>query len=145
MNRAERRRIEKAKAKTHVVSRSEALAAAAYQRGLEEGKRLGSGIAVRTMTTSAAAILNHEFGFGKIRLDRFLNQMYYTLLTIRNDNSREKRMREWVNGRTGLDLDDYTGARCLDARNEIEKMARLGTWIYPENLEGLTGPGENGG
>ena len=139
MNRAERRRIEKAKAKTHVFTRTEALQEDAFMKGLAEGKKIGSGLAIRVMTTAASAVLNHEYGLGRMRLEKFLEQLYYTILTIRDDYGREKRMRDWVKQRTGIDLDDYTGARILDTTDEANRMAKLGTWIYPDDKEDANG------
>lgn len=126
MNRAERRRIEKAQSKTHVITHSQEM----YEKGFTDGMRQGvlreSGMTTRLFTTAMAAVLHHEYGFGKKRLDMVLMQVCSTLGTIKDDLDRERRMREWIKRETGIDLDDYTGCRQIDLRQELQDYYDMG-------------------
>ena len=94
--------------------------------GMEEGIRMESGRSVRMMTTAVAAVLHRDFGYGHLRLDRVLCHVSATLSTIQEDTDRERRMREWIRKETGLDLDDYTGARTMDLREEMQREYDMG-------------------
>ena len=88
-----------------------------------------SGMTVRLMTTALAAVLHREYGFGTKRLDMVLAHVAATLESYQGDQDRERRTREWIRKETGLDLDDYTGARILELRDEMQKSYDMGTII----------------
>ena len=126
MNRAERRREQKAKSKVHIMTRDDMMYDKGLRVGMTEGIKMESGRSVRMMTTAVAAVLHRDFGYGAVRLDRILTHVSATLSTIQDDADREKRMREWILKETGLDLDDYTGARTMDLREEMQREYDMG-------------------
>lgn len=129
MNRAERRREAKAKAKVHVMTRDDLMYDKGLRAGMIEGMKMESGMTVRLMTTALAAVLHREYGFGTKRLDMVLAHVAATLESYQGDQDRERRTREWIRKETGLDLDDYTGARILELRDEMQKSYDMGTII----------------
>lgn len=129
MNRAERRREAKAKAKVHVMTRDDLMYDKGLRAGMIEGMKMESGMTVRLMTTALAAVLHREYGFGTKRLDMVLAHVAATLESYQGDQDRERRTREWIRKETGLDLDDYTGARILELRDEMQKSYDMGTVI----------------
>lgn len=126
MNRAERRRQEKAKAKVHVMTRDDLMYDKGLRAGLMEGMKLEAGQSVRLMTTALAAVLHREYGFGTRRLHEVLSHVSGTLMTFQEDLDRERRAREWILKETKLDLDDYTGARIIELREEMQKNYDMG-------------------
>lgn len=129
MNRAERRREAKAKAKVHVMTRDDLMYDKGLRAGMLEGMKMESGMTVRLMTTALAAVLHREYGFGTKRLDMVLAHVAATLESYQGDQDRERRTREWIRKETGLDLDDYTGARILELRDEMQKSYDMGTIV----------------
>lgn len=129
MNRAERRREQKAKAKVHVMTRDDLMYDKGLRAGMIEGMKMESGMTVRLMTTALAAVLHREYGFGTKRLDMVLAHVAATLESYQGDQDRERRTREWIRKETGLDLDDYTGARILELRDEMQKSYDMGTIV----------------
>lgn len=121
MNRAERRREQKAREKVHVMTRDDMMYDKGFRAGMVEGIRTEAGQGARMMTTCIATILNREFGFGARRLDKALSHMNYMLETFQGHTEREEEARKWILKKTGLDLDDYTGARILELRDEMQK------------------------
>lgn len=129
MNRAERRRDAKAKAKVHVMTRDDLMYDKGLRAGMIEGMKMESGMTVRLMTTALAAVLHREYGFGTKRLDMVLAHVAATLESYQGDQDRERRTREWIRRETGLDLDDYTGARILELRDEMQKSYDMGVIV----------------
>lgn len=136
MNRAERRREQKAKAKVHIMTRDDIMYDKGLRAGLMEGMKMESGQSVRLMTTALAAVLHREYGFGTKRLHDVLTHVAGTLESFQDDLDRERRAREWILKETNLDLDDYTGARILELRDEMQKSYDMGTIVK-------RGPNEN--
>ena len=126
MNRAERRRIEKAQAKTHVVTRSQDMYNKGFEAGMHQGILKESGMTTRLFTTAMAAVLHDEFGFGRKRLQIVLEQVASTLEAMQWDKDHEKKARAWIKKETGVDLDDYTGGRVIELRDELQKMYDMG-------------------
>lgn len=126
MNRAERRREQKAKSKVHVITRDDLMYDKGLRAGLMEGMKLEAGQSVRLMTTALAAVLHREYGFGTKRLHDVLSHVAGTLESFQNDSDRERRAREWILKETHLDLDDYTGARIIELREEMQKNYDMG-------------------
>ena len=129
MNRAERRRNQKAKEKVHVITHDDMMFDKGFRMGMAEGIRTAAGEGARMMTTCIATILNREFGFGAQRLDRALLHMTYMLETFQGHQEREVKARMWIKDRTGLDLDDYTGARIFELRDEMQRLYDMGQKI----------------
>lgn len=126
MNRAERRRIQKAQEKVHVVTHDDMMFEKGFQVGLRQGILKESGLSTRMLITSTALILHREFGFGKTRLERVLRHISDTLETIQDDPDREKRMRAWIKEKLDVDLDDYTGGRMIELREELQDLYDMG-------------------
>lgn len=120
MNRAERRRQQKASQKVHIMTRDDIMYDKGLRAGMMEGMKMESGQSVRLMTTALAAVLHREYGFGTKRLDAVLNHVAFTLESFRDDLDRERRAREWIKKNTGLDLDDYTGGRVIELREQLQ-------------------------
>lgn len=129
MNRAERRREQRAKSKVHVITRDDLMYDKGLRAGLLEGMKLESGQSVRLMTTALAAVLHREYGFGTKRLHDVLTHVAATLESYQDDQDRERRTRAWILKETGLDLDDYTGARILELRDEMQRNYDMGTIV----------------
>lgn len=126
VNRAERRRQEKAKSKVHIMTRDDIMYDKGLRAGLMEGMKMEAGQSVRLMTTALAAVLHREYGFGTRRLHEVLSHVAGTLESFQNDSDRERRAREWIKKETHLDLDDYTGARIIELREEMQKEYDMG-------------------
>lgn len=122
MNRAERRRLEKAQAKTYTVTHDDMMYEKGFQHGVHVGILRETGMATRLYTTCMAAVLHDEFGFGKQRLIRVLEHVSATLQAVQGDLDHEKKMRDWIKRECDVDLDDYTGARVIDLREEMQTM-----------------------
>lgn len=129
MNRAERRRQLKASQKVHVITRDDIMFQKGVKAGMAEGIKLESGQSVCMMTTAIAAVLHREYGFGAHRLDMVLNHITAVLETYKDDLDRERRTREWIKDKTGLDLDDYTGRRVLDLKKQMQMDFDAGQFI----------------
>lgn len=126
MNRAERRRIEKAKSKVHVVTKSQDMYNNAFLAGMKQGILEESGMTARMFVTVMAAVLHDEFGFGEKRLRRILEHIGATLEAINWDSDHERKLRQWIQKETGIDLDDYTGGRTIELRKELQEMYDMG-------------------
>lgn len=144
MNRAERRREQKAKSKVHVMTRDDLMYDKGLRAGLMEGMKLEAGQSVRLMTTALAAVLHREYGFGTKRLHEVLSHVAGTLESFQNDSDRERRAREWILKETHLDLDDYTGARIIELREEMQKEYDMGKVVRHEADELGKRVGDNG-
>lgn len=120
MNRAERRRQQKASQKVHIMTRDDLMYDKGLRAGMMEGIKMESGQSVRLMTTAMAVVLHREFGFGANRLYRLLDHVAWTLESFQEDNDRERRGREWIKDKTGLDLDDFTGGRVIELREQLQ-------------------------
>lgn len=127
LSRADYRRLMKQAEKVHVMTKSEEQ----YQRGYEAGKaqsaQIEIGNTVRIYTTAVMCMLIDEYGFGRKRLEKAMSHMYATLVDLYNDHSREPKLRAYIHKRTGMNPDDWTGARSVDIAKEIEDQmaARL--------------------
>lgn len=126
MNRAERRRIEKAKGKVHTMTHEALMYDKGFRDGMKEGIRSESGMTTRLFTTCLSAVLHDEFGFGRKRLETVLEHVTATLESIRDDKEHERKIREWIKAETGIDLDDYTGGRTIDLRDELQTYYDMG-------------------
>lgn len=126
MNRAERRRLEKAQNKTHTITHDDMMFQKGFEAGMKEGIRKESGMSTRLFTTCMAAVLHDEFGFGRARLDRILQHVSATLENVNGNLQHEKKMRDWIKKETGIDLDDYTGGRMIDLREELQTLYDMG-------------------
>lgn len=129
MNRAERRRLEKAKAKVHIFTHDDMMFQKGFDAGIKEGLRKESGMTTRLFTTSMAAVLHDEFGFGKQRLERVLAHVSATLEATEDNLEHEKKMRDWIKKECDIDLDDYTGGRTIELRDELQKMYNMGKMV----------------
>lgn len=129
MNRAERRRIEKAKSKVRILTHDDMMYDKGFQAGIKEGILKESGLTTRLFTSCMAAVLHDEFGFGRIRLQRVLEHVSATLESVQGDMEHEKKIREWIMRETNVNLDDYTGGRTIDLREDIQEMYNMGQVI----------------
>lgn len=145
MNRAERRREQKARSKVHVMTRDDLMYDKGLRAGLMEGMKMEAGQSVRLMTTALAAVLHREYGFGTKRLHDVLTHVSGTLESFQNDLDREKRARAWILKETKLDLDDYTGARIIELREDMQRAYDMGKVVKHESNNELdVHPGNNG-
>ena len=129
MNRAERRRIEKAQNKVRVMTHDDMMYDKGFRAGLKEGMLKESGMSTRLFTSCMAAVLHDEFGFGKKRLERVLEHVSATLESIEGNLEHERKIREWIKRDCDVNLDDYTGGRNLDLRDEIQELYDMGKVI----------------
>lgn len=137
MNRAERRREQKAKSKVHIMTRDDIMYDKGLRVGLMEGMKLEAGQSVRLMTTALAAVLHREYGFGTKRLHEVLSHVSGTLESFQQDSDRERRAREWILKETKLDLDDYTGGRIIELREEMQKQYDMGKVVKHDSGMGI--------
>jgi flagellar biosynthesis/type III secretory pathway protein FliH len=95
-----------------------------YSKGLEAGKRQAvfelSGRCTRLYTSAAVSILIDEFDFSTEQLTTFLDMIQATFEDIAEDGEREKKLREWIQNKRGITLDDHTGCRRLDVMEEVK-------------------------
>lgn len=126
MNRAERRREQKAKSKVRIVTHDDMMYDKGLRTGMREGILMEAGRSTRILTTAIVAVLHREFGFGPQRIDRMLRHLSWMLETIEADVTREPRYRMWLKKELGLDLDDYTGGRDMDLRDRLQTEYDLG-------------------
>lgn len=135
MNRAERRRIEKAKNKIRIVTHDDMM----YQKGFEAGMKQGiireSGMSTRLFATCLAAVLHDEFGFGKSRLEKVLIHVSATLEAMQANQDHERKIREWIKKECGIDLDDFTGGRTIELRERIQKEYDMGKKVMKNGKE----------
>lgn len=129
MNRAERRRIEKAQNKVRVMTHDDMMYDKGFRAGLKEGMLKELGMSTRLFTSCMAAVLHDEFGFGKKRLERVLEHVSATLESIEGNLEHERKIREWIKRECDVNLDDYTGGRNLDLRDEIQELYDMGKVI----------------
>lgn len=127
LSRADYRRLMKQAEKVHVMTKSEEQYWRGYEAGKAQGAQIEIGNTVRIYTTAVMCFLIDEMGFGRKRVNRAMSHLYATFLDLHEDLSREPKLREYVKRRTGLDPDDWTGARSVDIAKEIEDQiaARL--------------------
>lgn len=127
LTRADYRRLMKEQDKVHVMTKSEEQYWRGYETGKAQAAQLQVGNTIRIYTTAVMCFLIDEMGFGRKRVERAMSHLYATFLDLHDDMSREPKLRAYVKIRTGLDPDDWTGARKIDIAQEVEKTvaARL--------------------
>lgn len=132
MNRAERRRKQKAEGKTYALTGHDLAYRQGYQEGMMDAAYEQVGITIRIYTTAIMATLYNECGFGKKRMTRVLDHFTATIRRLYDDKSIEPRLREYVIQKTGIDPDDYTGSRKIDTIREIRAQKGMAPVVKPE-------------
>lgn len=132
MNRAERRRQQKAEAKTYQMSRYDVAYFTGYNKGLEDTAYKQVGTTIQVYTTAMMATLHNEFGFGKKRMARAMEYFQTTVQRFYDDRSIEPKVRAYITKQIGIDPDDFTGAKKMMIRDEIDAIKEMGTVKMPK-------------
>ena len=122
MNRAERRRKEKAEGKVYALTGHDLAYRQGYAEGIQDAAYERVANTVRVFTTAMMATLYNECGYGKKRMLRVMEHFSATANRMYYDRTVEPKLRQYVIDKTGVNPDDWTGCRKLDVIGEIREQ-----------------------